>query len=167
MGSSVCNATKKEETKAKLIEYMEQNDIAYNLLECCNCDRICIDFTKEKSCEKHCCHSGIIVSACNKDVYRIHPYEILYIAIENRKSVLYLTKGKVETNHLLDYWKKILDQKMFAQPHNSFLVNLRYVESITKDFVNIKYADKQWSVYTSMRKIGPFKKALLEFQENW
>lgn len=111
MDSLVCNATKKEETKAKLIAYMEQNDIAYNLLECCNCDRICIDFTKEKSCEKYCCNSGIIVSTCNKDVCRIHPHEILYIAIENRKSVLYLAKGKVETNYLLGHLKKILDQK--------------------------------------------------------
>ena len=31
MDSLVCNAAKKEATKAKLIEFMEQNDIAYNL----------------------------------------------------------------------------------------------------------------------------------------
>ncbi|MBQ3004863.1 MAG: LytTR family transcriptional regulator DNA-binding domain-containing protein [Alphaproteobacteria bacterium] len=164
MTSAICNAAKKAEIKAKLIEFMEQNDITYNLIECCGRERICIDFSGEKnSCKKYCCSSGIIVQTRNKDVYRIYPHEILYIAIEDRKSVLYLTNGRIETNCLLEHWKGILDLKTFAQPHHSFIVNLNYVDEVTKDFVKIRYGNKEYSVYTSSRKVAAFKKAFLNF----
>ena len=155
MGSAVIE---KEETKLKLIEFLEQNNIEYNLCECCGNDRFCIDLDSD-------CKSEIIVQASNKDIRKIHPHEILYIAIENRKSVLYLTHGKVETNQHLEYWKGILDPEAFAQPHHSFIVNLNYVDEVTKEFVKVKYNDKEYSVYTSSRKIGSFKKAFLKFKE--
>lgn len=155
MGSAVIE---KEETKLKLIEFLEQNNIEYNLCECCGNNRFCIDLDSD-------CKSEIIVQASNKDIRKIHPHEILYIAIENRKSVLYLTHGKVETNQHLEYWKGILDPEAFAQPHHSFIVNLNYVDEVTKEFVKVKYNDKEYSVYTSSRKIGSFKKAFLKFKE--
>ena len=155
MGSAVIE---KEETKLKLIEFLEQNNIEYNLCECCGNDRFCIDLDSD-------CKSEIIVQASNKDIRKIHPREILYIAIENRKSVLYLTHGKVETNQHLEYWKGILDPEAFVQPHHSFIVNLNYVDEVTKEFVKVKYYDKEYSVYTSSRKIGSFKKEFLKFKE--
>ena len=155
MGSAVIE---KEETKLKLIEFLEQNNIEYNLCECCGNNRFCIDLDSD-------CKSEIIVQASNKDIRKIHPHEILYIAIENRKSVLYLTHGKVETNQHLEYWKGILDPEAFAQPHHSFIVNLNYVDEVTKEFVKVKYSDKEYSIYTSLRKIGAFKKAFLKFAE--
>lgn len=147
-----------EETKLRLIEFLEQNNIEYNLCECCGCKRFCIDLNSD-------CKSEIIVQASNKDIRKIHPHEILYIAIENRKSVLYLTHGKVETNQHLEYWKGILDPETFTQPHHSFIVNLNYVDEVTKEFVKVKHDDKEYSVYTSSRKIGSFKKAFLKFKE--
>ncbi len=155
MGSAVIE---KEEAKLKLIEFLEQNNIEYNLCECCGNNRFCIDLDSD-------CKSEIIVQASNKDIRKIHPHEILYIAIENRKSVLYLTHGKVETNQHLEYWKGILDPETFTQPHHSFIVNLNYVDEVTKEFVKVKYYDKEYSVYTSSRKIGSFKKAFLKFKE--
>lgn len=167
MGSLVCNAAEKEATKAKLIEFLEQNDIAYNMIECCGCDRFCIDLSgKEDVCKKHCCNSSIIVQTSNKDVCRIYPHEILYIAIEDRKSVLYLTDRKIETNYRLEHWKDILDLKIFAQPHHSFIVNLNYVDEITNDLVKVKCGDREYLVYTSSRKIRKFKKAMLEFSKS-
>ncbi len=164
MDLPVCNTAEKKTAKAKLIEFLEQNNIECNLLECSVCDRICIDFSgEENTCKKYCCSSGIIVETSNKDVYRIHPHEILYIAIEGRKSVMYLTDMKIETNYRLDHWKNILDLKTFAQPHNSFIVNLNYVDEVTKEWVKVKYGDKEYLVYTSLRKIGSFKKAFLNF----
>lgn len=166
MDSLACNATKKETNKSMLIEFMEQNDISYNLLECCGCNRFCIDFSGEKkTCKKYCCNSVIIVQTSEKDVCKVYPHEILYIAIENRKSVLYLTNGRVETNYLLDHWKGILDLKTFAQPHHSFIVNLNYIDKVTKEFVKVKYGEEEYLVYTSFRKIGAFKKAFLNFGE--
>ncbi len=110
-------------------------------------------------------YPSIVVTKCNKDICRVYPHEIIYIAIEDRKSVLYLTKGKVETHYPMEHWKSVLDEKSFAQPHYSYIVNLHYVEEVTKDFVTLKCGEKEYSVYASMRKIGTFKKTVLEFQK--
>lgn len=110
-------------------------------------------------------YPGLSVTKCNKDIYRVYPHEILYIAIEDRKSVLYMTDRKIETHYSMEHWKDVLDEKSFAQPHYSYLVNLNYVEEVTKDFVILRCGEKEYKVYTSMRKIGAFKKAVLEFRE--
>ena len=108
-------------------------------------------------------YPSIVVTQCNKDICRVYPHEIIYIAIEDRKSVLYLTDKKIETHYSMEYWKEILDKKSFAQPHYSYLVNLHYVEEVTKDFVTLRYGEDEYQVYTSMRKIGAFRKAVLKF----
>lgn len=165
MDSTVCNITIKDETKVRLFDFMEENGIKYKLIECCGCERLCIDFSDEEDfCEKYCCNSGIIIHTSSKDVLRIYPHDILYIAIEKRKSVLYLKDKRVETNYNIDHWLELLDLKVFAQPHHSFIVNLNYVHEVTKDFVKVKYGDKEYSVYTSSRKVGAFKKAFLSFK---
>lgn len=165
MDSTVCNINTKDETKSKLFGFMEKNGIKYKLIECCGYERLCIDLNDEENiCEKYCCNSGIIVHTSNKDGLRVYPHEILYIAIEKRKSVLYLKDRRVETNYNIDYWLNLLDLNVFAQPHHSFIVNLNYVHEVTKDFVKVKYGDKEYSVYTSSRKISAFKKAFLNFK---
>lgn len=162
MNSPVCDVTLKEQAKSKLIGFMKENGIEYSLIECCGCERVCITFgDAENPCAKRCCNSGIVIHTSNKDGIRIYPHEILYIAIENRKSVLYTTEKRIETNYNIDHWISLLDLKVFAQPHHSFIVNLNYVEEVTKDFVKIRYGDKEYSVYTSSRKVGAFKKAFL------
>lgn len=108
-------------------------------------------------------YPGITVIRCNKDISRVYPHEIIYIAIEDRKSVLYLADRKIETHYSMEHWKEVLDEKSFAQPHYSYIVNLHYVEEVTKDFVTIRCGEKEYKVYTSMRKIGAFKKAVLGF----
>ena len=108
---------------------------------------------------------GIPVTTCNKDICIVYPHEIVYIAIEGRKSVLYLTDDKIETHYPMEHWKEVLDAKSFAQPHYSYIVNMHYVDEVTKDFVTIRCGEKEYKVYTSMRKIGAFKKALMEFGE--
>lgn len=144
-------------------QYILGGGLKYNLLECCGCSRFCIDLCgEENACEKYCCNSGIIVQTSNKDVCRIYPHKILYIAIEDRKSVLYLTDRKIETNYRLNHWKGILDLKTFAQPHHSFIVNLNYVDEVTKEWVKVKCCDREYLVYTSSRKISKFKKAMIE-----
>ena len=147
-------------TKAEIIEMLAANNIAYNITKCNGCERICISFDDTSTY----CNSTIIVQTCNKDVLcRVYLNEIMFIAIENRKSVLYLTDKKIETHYPIDYWKEKLDKAVFVQPHYSYIVNLNYVDEVTKDFVKVKYNVKEYSVYTSSRKIGAFRKAFLKF----
>lgn len=148
-------------TKAEIVEILDANGIDFNITTCDGCERICISFDNTSTC----CNSAIIVQTCNKDVlYRVYFNEIMFIAIENRKSVLYLTDKKIETHYSIDYWKEKLNGDIFGQPHYSYIVNLNYVDEVTKDFVKIKSGDKEYSVYTSSRKIGAFRKAFLNFR---
>lgn len=107
---------------------------------------------------------GIAVTMSNKDCCIIYPHEILYIAIEDRKSVIYLTDRKIETHYPIEHWKSVLDEESFAQPHYSYIVNLNYVDEVTKDFVILKCGNEKHSVYTSSRRLGAFKKAFLNLK---
>lgn len=161
MSSVVYNIAKKDETKTKVIKFLKDNEIAFTLTRCNGSEKICIDLNGG-NCDKFCSRH-LIVQTSNKDICRIHPNEIIYIAIENRKSAVYVDGKRIETTIPLEYWKEKLNPKIFVQPHNSFLVNLCYVEEVTKDFVIMKYKGKKYSVYTSRRKVNDFKKAFLEF----
>ncbi len=143
-------------TKEEITEFLNSNGLSHYPVTYHGCKGVFIP-TDDDS------YPGIAVTKCNKDICRVYPHEIIYIAIEDRKSVLYLTDGKIETLYPMDHWKKILDEKSFVQPHYSYIVNLHYVEEVTKDFVTLKYGETEYQVYTSMRKIGAFKRAVMEF----
>ena len=165
MGSIVYDVAEKigVETESKLVDVLEQLGLDFKIVECCGSRKICINMNCEDvDCNRPWCSSDIIVQTSNKDECRIRQCDIIYIAIENRKSAVQIDGRRIETNYSLDYWKKTLNPKIFAQPHSSFLVNLCYVDEVTKDFVKIKHKGKDYSVYTSSRKLTSFKKAFLE-----
>lgn len=144
-------------TKEEITEILNSNGLSHYPVTYHGCNGVFIP-THDGT------YPGIAVTKCNKDICRVYPHEILYIAIEDRKSVLYLTDGKVETHYSMEHWKEVLDEKSFAQPHYSYIVNLHYVEEVTKDFVTLKRGGDEYKVYTSMRKIGAFKKAVAELE---
>lgn len=151
------------ETESKLVDVLEQLDLSFKIIECCGSKKVCINLNcDDGDCNKPCCSSDIIVQTSTKDECRIRQCDIIYIAIENRKSAVYVDGRRIETNYSLEHWKEILNPKIFAQPHSSFLVNLCYVEEVTKNFVKIKHKGKDYSVYTSSRKLASFKKAFLD-----
>ena len=148
----------------KLIEFIEQNNLEYTVSEYSGSKKIHINLQPDDSyCKNRCSDSAIFVQTRNKDVFKIRTEEILYIAIEDRKSVIYMINKKLETSYPISYWKNTLPPEIFAQPHYSFLVNLNYVDKVTSDFVILKYDNTEYPVYTSSRKINSFKKKLLEF----
>lgn len=154
-------AVKEVKTKAEIIEILDANGICFNTTTCNGCEGICIPVDDTPNC----CDSAIIVQTCNKDVLcKVYLNKIMFIAIENRKSVLYITDKKIETHYSIDYWKEKLDGDIFVQPHYSYIVNLNYVDEVTKDFVKIKHNNNEYSVYTSSRKIVAFRKAFLNFK---
>lgn len=153
-------------TEAKLLGVLEQLEVDFKIIECCGSRKICINLNHENAdCNRPCCSSDIIVQTSSKDECRIRQCDIVYIAIENRKSAVYVDGKRIETNYSLEHWKEILNPKIFAQPHSSFLVNLCYVDEVTKDFVKIKHKGQDYSVYTSSRKLNSFKKAFREYNK--
>lgn len=150
-------------SKEKIEEILNSNGLSHYPVTYHGCNGLFIPAGDSEGCRAY---PGISVTMCNKDICIVCPHEIIYIAIEDRKSVLYLTDRKIETHYSMEHWKEVLDEKSFAQPHYSYIVNLHYVEEVTKDFVTLRYGEKEYKVYTSMRKIGAFKKAVVEFESN-
>lgn len=148
-------------TSEEIEAILNRNELPHILITYYNYDGFFIPIGDIK--EEYIC-PGICVTKCDKDCCRIYPHEILYIAIEDRKSVLYLINGRIETNYHLDYWESILDANNFAKPHASYIVNLNYVVEVTKNSVKVKHNDVEHSVYTSSRKIGAFKKTFMKFK---
>ena len=144
-------------TKEEITEILNSNDLAHYQVTYHGCKGLFIP-TDDGT------YPGIAVTKCNKNICRVYQHEIIYIAIEDRKSVLYLTNSKIETHYPMEHWKEVLDEKSFAQPHYSYIVNLNYVDEVTRDFVKIKHNNNEYSVYTSSRKIGAFRKAFLNFR---
>ncbi len=149
-------------TSEEIEELFNKSELPYIPITYYNYDGFFIPIGDTK--EAQICQ-GIYITKCNKDCCRVYPNQILYIAIEDRKSVLYLIDGRIETNYHLDHWERLLSKNSFAKPHASYIVNLNYVVEVTKDFVTLKYGDNEYEVYTSLRKIGAFKKAFLKFKE--
>ena len=149
-------------TKDEINQLLSDNDFICIPITYYGCEGLFVPVSDSGNCDFS---PGIPVTTCSKDICIVYPHEIVYIAIEGRKSVMYLTDRKLETYHPIEHWKTVLDEKSFAQPHYSYIVNLNYVTEVTKDFVKVRYGDKEELVYTSSRKIGAFKKAVVEFGE--
>lgn len=157
------NITEIEKVKYDIINFLDDKGVSYTIVDDGNSSRICISFENQDDKSTYGAYS-IVIDSCNKDIYRIYPNEILYIAIEHRKSVLYLTNNKrIETYYHIDHWKDVLDKRMFAQPHYSYIVNLNYVCEVTKEFVTLGYGVEEYKVYTSSRKISSFKKIFMNY----
>lgn len=162
MDLSTEKAAKKDEMKAELIALMEKEGIVYSISECG--ERLLIGFDDADACMM-CCRGSSVIAKTDKGIRRIYMNEIIYIAINGRKTVVCLTGGKTETNYSIGYWMKILDRKIFVQPHKSYIVNLNYVARITGNRVQLKHGDIDYFVYASLRKEAEFKKAYLKFGE--
>ncbi|MBQ3602349.1 MAG: LytTR family transcriptional regulator [Clostridia bacterium] len=149
-------------TKEEITELLSNNDLACIPITYYGCEGLFVPVSDSGNCDLF---PGIPVTTCGKDICIVYPHDIVYIAIEDRKSVMYLTDRKLETYHPIEHWKTVLDENSFAQPHYSYIVNLNYVSEVTRDFVKVRYGDKEELVYTSSRKIGAFRKAVAEFEK--
>ncbi len=150
-------------SKEEIEEILNSNGLSYYPVTYHGCNGLFIPAGDSKGYRTY---PSISVTMCNKDICRVYPHEIIYIAIEDRKTVLYMTDGKIETHYPMEHWKEVLDEKSFAQPHYSYIVNLHYVKEVTKDFVILRYGGNEYKVYASMRKIGALKKAVAKFDSN-
>lgn len=155
----------KEKVKSIVLEFLEKNEIPYSLIENDDCENIHIDLSFDnETLKSDFYYAPLVVETSDKDISKVYPYEIMYIAIEDRESVLYLIDKKViRTNYNISYWEDVLSSRCFKRPHNSYIVNLNYVIEVTKYFVHLKYRNNQHSIYTSQRKVRKFKKAFLNF----
>lgn len=152
--------------KSIIVEYLKNNEISFSEIEPYDDGKICIKLECEyETYKNNRYYIPFTILLNNNDVYKVYPYEILYITIEGRKTVIYLINGTtIKAYKNISYFEKFLPKNCFGRPHNSFIVNLNYVKKVTNNFVYLKYKEKEYTTYTSQRKISAFKKLFLNFK---
>ena len=75
----------------------------------------------------------------NKDVYI---KDIVYIETCNRNLKIHLKKQSLVICETIREMKKVLEKKGFVSPHQSFLVNLDYVDFVRDNSVVLKNGEK-------------------------
>ncbi|MGN0005385.1 MAG: LytR/AlgR family response regulator transcription factor [Candidatus Gastranaerophilaceae bacterium] len=109
-------------------------------------------------------NTQIITLEYYDECYSVFTSDIVYVTIENRKAVIITRQKKYYTNQKLSYWKeKLKGYAYFAQPHYSYLVNLRYVSGFNKTQLNIKMDLKNEMLPISQRYYSNFKKAYFAY----
>lgn len=86
--------------------------------------------------------------------------QILYCERIKRTTTLLCVDGAHYTSEKLDYFEAALPERMFARPHNSFLVNLLHVRSIERFCVHMD--NGMVLPVSNQRRIG-FRKAMAAF----
>lgn len=105
----------------------------------------------------------------NDGIIKIKKSHIVYAAIERRKVLLQTLETCIEANEPFSYWKEKLRDKLFFQVHQSYIVNMRYVKSITKASATMSYINcakgttETFDIYVSSRKSAAFRKVYFDF----
>lgn len=61
------------------------------------------------------------------NVFRLYTDEIIYIEIDNRKTRIVTPNGVYSSKRSLKSWREGLKDSCFACPHNSFIINMKYI----------------------------------------
>lgn len=105
----------------------------------------------------------------NDGIIKIKKSHIVYAAIERRKVVIQTIETCIEANEPFAYWKETLKDKLFFQVHQSYIVNMQYVKSITKTTATMSYINctkgtsETFDIYVSSRKSATFRKIYFDY----
>lgn len=86
--------------------------------------------------------------------------DILYVNIENRKTVLHTLNGTYITREPFDFWKDTLQNTYFYTVHKSFIVNLHHV---TKYNYSELYLHDSIRIPIAPRRQKDFRKFWFEY----
>ena len=88
----------------------------------------------------------------------VNPLKVIYIESNLKNQVIHLTDGTLEVNYRLKDLEPLFVPHGFIKPHNSYLVNYRFISSIqTRDVL----LDNGEALPVSKHRLGEFKKAYL------
>lgn len=93
----------------------------------------------------------------NNRLIPIETKDIIYITVEDKNTAIVTEKGKFETHYTLNELMEKLDPNIFFRSHKSYIVNLKYIESIEPWFnstynINLKHIKKVIPVSRSYSK---------------
>lgn len=92
--------------------------------------------------------------------------EIVCVEAIDRKVMVHTTDTVLKSVENLDYWKEVLSLPCFFVPHRSFIINMRFVNSVGKDMIVLKYGNQRKDVFLTRRKYTQFKDTYLLYLES-
>ncbi len=92
--------------------------------------------------------------------------EILCVEACERKVLVYTTKEILVSINNMDYWHEKLKIPCFFATHRSYIVNMKYIDTIQKDRVLLRSSNTLKEAYLTRRKYVAFKSAYLMYIES-
>ena len=82
----------------------------------------------------------IVISNSANNTRTLFTINILYLSISKRNTIFTTKNEIVLSNKKFTHWKKeVIDYNYFAQPHYSYIVNLKYVTNFDRKSVTLTY----------------------------
>lgn len=81
--------------------------------------------------------------------------DIIYFETVRNYTYIHIKQGEIETRKTLREWMELIGNEHFYQAHKSYVVALRYIETIASDGITMKYANGKIPI--SRRKIKEMK----------
>lgn len=92
--------------------------------------------------------------------------EIICVEYLQRKTLLNMTDGVLQSVNPIEYWRETLTLPSFYITYRSFIVNMRYVHTINRDSVTLRCNNIEKVAYLSRRKYSAFKDTYLTYLES-
>lgn len=90
---------------------------------------LCMEFQKQKGVT-------IQIEEQHSDrIFSLNVNDILYVEAQRKNCRVVTTGGDLDIRYRLDDFRKELEPQGFLQPHRSYLVNVRYIYRIEKDYI--------------------------------
>ena len=102
----------------------------------------------------------------NDGVFVRRAEEIVCVEASQRKVLIYTTDGVLQSTQSMEHWRQTLTLPCFCMTHRSYIVNMRFVSSIGKDRVLLKYRGHEQCAYLTRRKYTSFKDTYLMYRES-
>ena len=89
---------------------------------------------------------------------------IKYIMADDSRTIVFLQDNSVSSDRSLSAWIKLLDPRLFAKTHKSFIVNFEAIENIENDHINLYTGD---IIPISRRLYSTFIEGYLNYDLNF
>ena len=96
----------------------------------------------------------------NKERKKVLSSDIVYVEIVGHTTKIVTEDGEYLTEHKMSYWKEKLTASFFYRVHSSFIINMKYITSYSRDSVVLK---DTYTIPISYRTQAPFRKYFLKY----
>jgi two-component system LytT family response regulator len=93
--------------------------------------------------------------------------DVIFVESERKKSCITLVDSVYHSLSPMKEWAKLLKIKCFYQTHRSYIVNMKYVSSFSKDMIELAdLRGNSYRAYLTKRNYMNFKKSYLLYLES-